>query len=96
MTRSASTWARPNERTLGCRSAARRGTRTRTPTWRCRPRPVTAFTEPTARSASGTSALTSVDLPTPDWPTSTEVTPASDSTSGPSKTSVRSGRRCVE
>ena len=31
----------------------------------CRPRPVTALTMPTSRSASGTSALTSVDLPTP-------------------------------
>ena len=41
----------------------------------CRPRPVTALTSPTARSASGTSALTSVDLPTPLCPTSTLVRP---------------------
>ena len=39
----------------------------------CRPRPVTALTMPTSRSASGTSALTSVDLPTPLCPTSTLV-----------------------
>jgi hypothetical protein len=32
----------------------------------CRPRPVTTLTPPTARRASGTSALTSVDLPTPE------------------------------
>ena len=32
---------------------------------------------PTARSASGTSALTSVDLPTPECPTSAETRPAS-------------------
>ena len=32
----------------------------------CRPRPVTVLTTPTARLAAGTSALTSVDLPTPE------------------------------
>ena len=37
----------------------------------CRPRPVTAFTAPIARSAPGIKALTSVDLPTPEWPTKT-------------------------
>ena len=37
----------------------------------CRPRPVTALTTPMARSVPGTSALTSVDLPTPLWPSST-------------------------
>ena len=37
----------------------------------CRPRPVTALTPPVARSAPGTSALTSVDFPTPECPTST-------------------------
>src|SRR3954451_24728593 len=31
----------------------------------CRPRPVTALTTPTSRPASGTSALTKVDFPTP-------------------------------
>ncbi len=31
-----------------------------------RPRPVTSFTTPVARIAVGTSALTSVDLPTPE------------------------------
>ena len=41
----------------------------------CRPRPVTALTCPIARSASGTSALTSVDFPTPLWPISTLVRP---------------------
>ena len=43
----------------------------------CRPRPVTTFTAPTARSASGIRALTSVDLPTPEWPTRTLSFPAS-------------------
>ena len=37
----------------------------------CRPRPVTALTPPVARPAPGTSALTRVDLPTPEWPTRT-------------------------
>ena len=36
-----------------------------------------ALTTPTARSASGTSALTSVDLPTPECPTSTDTRPPS-------------------
>ena len=43
----------------------------------CRPRPVTGLTSPTARSASGIRALTSVDLPTPEWPTSTLIRPVS-------------------
>ena len=43
----------------------------------CRPRPVTSLTTPTARSASGTRALTSVDFPTPECPTSTDIRPAS-------------------
>ena len=43
----------------------------------CRPLPVTALTTPTARPASGTSALTSDDLPTPDWPMSTLIRPSS-------------------
>ena len=43
----------------------------------CLPRPVTGLTVPTARSASGTSRLTSVDLPTPECPTSTLIRPAS-------------------
>ena len=42
----------------------------------CRPLPI-ALTAPMARSASGTSALISVDLPTPEWPTSTDIWPAS-------------------
>ena len=42
----------------------------------CRPLPI-ALTTPTARSASGTSRLTSVDLPTPECPTMTETWPAS-------------------
>ena len=41
----------------------------------CRPRPVTTLTTPVARSASGTRALTSVLLPTPEWPTSTLTPP---------------------
>ncbi len=45
----------------------------------CRPRPVTSLTTPVARRASGTSALTSVDLPTPECPTNTDVRPASAS-----------------
>ena len=47
----------------------------------CRPRPVTPFTRPTARSASGDRALMRVDLPTPEWPTSTENSPLSASPS---------------
>src|SRR6202034_1629793 len=43
----------------------------------CLPRPVTALTRPTVRSASGTSVFTIVDLPTPDWPISTLIRPAS-------------------
>jgi hypothetical protein len=43
----------------------------------CRPRPVTGFTEPTERAASGTSVFTSVDLPTPDCPMSTLIRPVS-------------------
>ena len=41
-----------------------------------RPRPVTALTTPVARSVPGTRAFTSVDLPTPEWPTATVVWPA--------------------
>ena len=41
----------------------------------CRPRPVTSFTRPIARSAPGTSAFTSVDLPTPEWPTNDGAVP---------------------
>ncbi len=44
-----------------------------------RPRPVTALTVPMARSAAGTSALNSVDLPTPEWPTSTLTRPVTSS-----------------
>ena len=55
----------------------------------CRPRPV-APTAPMARSASGTSALTSVDFPTPEWPTRTDTRPASRSRNG-----VRSAPRRV-
>ena len=42
----------------------------------CRPRPVTSLTMPVARSAPGTRALTSVDLPTPLCPSSTLVRPS--------------------
>ena len=52
----------------------------------CRPRPVTGLTSLTARKAAGTSAFTSVDLPTPEWPTSTLTWPVSrarTSSSGP-------------
>ena len=49
----------------------------------CRPRPVTAFTTPVARCASGTSALTSVDLPTPECPTATVVRPSRSARRGP-------------
>ena len=38
----------------------------------CRPRPVTALTMPTSRFAAGTRAFTSVDLPTPLDPISTQ------------------------
>ena len=43
----------------------------------CRPRPVTTLTCPVARCASGTRAFTSVDLPTPEWPTNTVECPTS-------------------
>ena len=56
----------------------------------CRPRPVTALTMPTSRAASGTSALTSVDLPTPLCPSRTLVR-----SSRRSRISVRSAPRCV-
>ena len=42
-----------------------------------RPRPVTTFTCPVARIALGTSAFTSVDLPTPECPTKTVECPIS-------------------
>ena len=42
-----------------------------------RPRPVASFTSPVTRSAAGTNALMSVDLPTPEWPTNTEIFPSS-------------------
>ena len=42
----------------------------------CRPRPVTSLTTPIARWASGTSPLTRVDLPTPEWPTKTLTRPS--------------------
>ena len=47
----------------------------------CRPRPVTGLTDPTARAASGSSALTRVDLPTPEWPTRTLIRSASSARS---------------
>ena len=56
----------------------------------CRPRPVTAFTCPISRSASGTSAFTRVDFPTPLCPISTLVRSASRS-----RSSVRSAPRWV-
>ena len=67
----------------GCRRSSRRpgSASIRALTEVCRPRPVTALTTPTSRKASGTSALTSVDLPTPLWPSSTLVRPASRSRS---------------
>ena len=58
----------------------------------CRPRPVTGFTIPTTRPASGTSAFTSVDLPTPDCPIMTLIRPDSAVHSGAICSSV-SGRR---
>src|SRR5215475_6481626 len=57
----------------------------------CRPRPVTGLTVPTARSASGITAFTRVDLPTPDWPMSTLIRPLSCWRSGASLAGV-SGR----
>jgi len=60
----------------------------------CLPRPVTGFTEPTERAASGTSVFTNVDLPTPDCPMSTLIRPVSTFRT---RDSVRggSGRRVV-
>ena len=46
---------------------------------------------PVTRSASGTSALTSVDLPTPDWPIITLIFPSRASCS-PASWSAVSGR----
>ena len=80
-TSSGVTWASPNERTPGCRPPSRR----RAPRaaagpaprrWCAAPcRPPTPG--PTASAASGTRALTSVDLPTPECPTSADTRPAS-------------------
>ena len=47
-------------------AAARAGGSTTADDDVCRPRPVTSLTTPVARAAPGTSALTSVDLPTPE------------------------------
>ncbi len=79
----ASTWASPKDRMPGvstiqpsrpsCAGSASISAEVEV----CRPRPVTALTCPIARSVPGTSALTSVDLPTPLWPTSTLTRPAS-------------------
>ena len=41
----------------------------------CRPRPVTSLTTPVARAALSTKSLIKVDLPTPEWPTRTEILP---------------------
>ena len=57
----------------------------------CRPRPVTGLTMPVTRSASGTSALTNVDLPTPDWPIITLIFPSRIACS-PASCSAVSGR----
>ena len=58
----------------------------------CRPRPVTGLTVPVTRSASGTSALTSVDLPTPDCPMSTLMRPSNAVRSPPTCSSFSGGR----
>src|SRR6266852_5040885 len=55
----------------------------------CLPRPVAGFTSPTARSASGIRAFTSVDFPTPECPTRTLTRSASRSRSR-SRTRLRS------
>ncbi len=71
MIRAGSTWASPNERMPGVSmiqpSSSGRASATADDEV-CRPRPVTSLTTPVARSASGTSALTRVLLPTPEWP----------------------------
>jgi hypothetical protein len=41
----------------------------------CLPLPVTSFTAPVVRKASGAKELTSVDLPTPEWPKKTVLRP---------------------
>ena len=51
----------------------------------CRPLPTAADHARPRRSASGTSALTSVDLPTPECPTSADTRPASASASAPTR-----------
>ena len=82
--------ARPNERTPGVSMIQPpSGSRSATAEVEvCRPLP-TPVTVPIARSASGTSALTSVDLPTPECPTSTDSRPVSRSRSRPER---RAGR----
>ena len=73
--RSGVTWLSPKERTPGVsitQASTASGRRSAMAALEvCRPRPVTALTTPIARSAPGISALTRVDLPTPEWPTKT-------------------------
>ena len=71
-------WPSPNDRTPGVSTIQPLPMRSDTVDEEvCRPRPVTSFTRPIARIASGTRAFTSVDLPTPEWPTATVVWPCS-------------------
>ncbi len=48
----------------------------------CRPSPVESDNERVARSDSGANRFVSVDLPTPDWPTSMALWLASSSRTG--------------
>ena len=77
------TWASPKDRTPGVSTTQPRPSgsgRAMAATVVWRPLP-TADTTPVARAASGTSLLTSVDLPTPECPTSAETRPSSRSAS---------------
>ena len=78
MIRAGSTWASPNDRMPGVsmiQPSSSGSARATADDEVCRPRPVTSLTTPVARRARGTRALTSVLLPTPEWPTSTLTRP---------------------
>lgn len=81
MTRDGSTWCSPKERTPGVSTTQPRSPGSgsaRAEVVVCRPRPVTALTLPVVRRrSSGTRALTSVVLPTPECPTKAVTLPSS-------------------
>src|SRR6266704_852786 len=86
------TCASPNDRTPGVSITQPSSSGRRSATAEldvCRPMP-NALTTPVARRASGTSRLISVDLPTPECPTNTDICPVSRA-----NRSARSLPRCV-